>query len=96
MLKMMLSCDLNTMKCTADDIDREFSTFALSYLRVSDSIWVFTYPSGYKGSYLPENETIFYDHFEKFCDDESAIVITDLKESFYNLPESAHMLLNRD
>lgn len=97
MLKMMLCCDVTTMNCTADDIDSELSTFAPSYQRVSDSIWFFTYPSGFVGSYCPATESIFYDHFEKFCKDDSVIFVIDLREKFYcNLPESAMYFLEQD
>ncbi len=97
MLKLMLCCDVATMNCTAADIDRELSTFAPSHMRVSESIWLFSYPSGFRGSYFSVESTIFDDHFEKFCKDDSVIFVINLKERYYyNLPESALSFLNPD
>ena len=97
-IKMMLCCDVNTMKCTPSDIDRELSTFAISYLRVSDSIWLFKYPSGWQGSYLRPEADLFHDHFERYTEDESSIILIELSDRmiYYNLPKSAHTFLTED
>ena len=97
-IKMMLCCDVNTMKCTPADIDRELSTFAISFLRVSDSIWLFKYPSGWQGSYERPEVHLFYDHFEKYTVEDSSIIMLELidRTIYYNLPEAAHNFLSKD
>lgn len=98
MIKMMLCCDLKTMKCAPDDIDQELSTFAISFVRVSDAIWLFKYPSGFEGSFLRPEEHLFYDHFEKFTEEESSIILVELddRKLYYNLPETVHNFLMED
>ena len=97
MLDFMLACDLSTLSCTATDIDKEVASFSSSYIRVSDSIWLFKYPSGYHGSFLTPEEYLFLDHFEKFTHDESIIAIIMLQDRhYYNLPEPAHRFLSEE
>ena len=94
MLRFALYCDLSTMYCTAQDINDELSKFAKSYVQANNSLWFFRYPSGFDGNPLPKDEHLFYDHFEKFTDEESIIFIEILRDDhFYNLPDSVHQFL---
>lgn len=97
MLDFLISCDVSTLNCSADDISKEIETFANSYVRVSDSIWLFKYPSGFHGSFLAPEEHLFIDHFEKFTHSESTFILLQLKDRFYyNLPKSACSFLEQD
>ncbi len=97
MLQFILYCDLSTMNCTALDINEELSSFAKSYLQVNNALWFFKYPNIFAGSYLPKEEHLFYDHFEKFTSENSIIFLSLLDDKYYyNLPEIADQFLCSD
>ena len=97
MLRFALYCDLSTMSCTAQDINKELSAFADSYVQVTDSLWLFRYPDGFDGNPLPKEEHLFYDHFEKFTGEDGIIFLEILRNNdYYNLPDSAHQFLCRE
>lgn len=85
------------MACSADDIDNELSSFARLFLRVNNSLWFFECSDEFNGSFLPAEESIFYDHFEKFTDKGSIIYLDVVqKQSFYNLPDNVSEFLQED
>lgn len=95
MLNFLLYCDLSTMNCSASDINTELSDFANSYVQVNNSLWFFKYPDGFDGNPLPKDEHLFYDHFEKFTDEDSVIFLAILdKNHYYNLPENVVQFLS--
>lgn len=97
MLNFLLYCDLSTMSCTAHDINAELQKFSKGYVQVNDSLWFFKYPDGFDGNPLPKDEHLFYDHFQKFTNDESTIFIEILHNNhYYFLPEEAHSFLALD
>ena len=47
--------------------------------------------------FLPTEENIFYDHFEKFTNEDSIIYLDVVqKQSFYNLPDNVSEFLQED
>ena len=96
-IKIMLYCDLSTMSCCADDIDNELSSFARSFLRANNSLWFFECSNEFNGSFLPTEENIFYDNFEKYTNEDSIIYLDVVqKQSFYNLPDNVSEFLQED
>lgn len=97
MQKFILYCDLSTMHCTANDICRELSDFAIDYVQVNQSLWFFKYDNESDLNPLPNDEHLFYDYFEKFTNEESIIFIEILrKDHYYQLPDEAHHFLKTD
>ena len=97
MLIFLLYCDLPTMNCSADEICKELSSFSSGYIQVNSSLWFFKYPDGFDGNPLPKDEHLFYDHFEKFTNEESNIFIEILRnDHYYLLPEEVHRFLEQD
>lgn len=91
MLKLMLYCDLSTMKCTSDDINRELAQFSSSYVQVNNSLWFFKYDDDFNSSCLQKDEVIFYEYFEKHLKEDSIIFISllnshDSRGRMYQLP----------
>ena len=37
----MLCCDISTLRCTSDDLERVLSEFSTRYYKISDSLWLF-------------------------------------------------------
>ena len=97
MLKFLLYCDLSTMNCSAADICDELRVFAYDYIQVNPSLWFFKYSAVINVSPLPKDEYLFYEHFEKFTDDNSVIFIEILHDNhYYILPEKVHHFLETD
>ena len=97
MLQFILYCDLRTMCCAADDINAELSSFAASYVQVNNSLWFFKYPESFDGNPLPKDEHLFYEHFEKFTDENSIIFLAILNDNHtYNLPDAVNRFLDSD
>lgn len=97
MLKLMLFCDLTTLNCTVEDIESELSSFSNSFTKVNGSMWFFTYPSEFNGSFLPKPEQIFNDHFEKFTNDNSLVYIGILSEdNYYMLSDESSQFLSQE
>lgn len=97
MLNFLLYCDLSTMNCTADDINAELQEFSNGYAQANNSLWFFKYPDGFDGSPLPKDEHLFYDHFQKFANDDSIIFIEILRrDHYYVLPDKVHSFLESD
>ena len=63
MQKFLLYCDLSTMNCTSNDICKELSTFTISYVQATSSLWFFKYDNERDLDILPNYEHLFYDHF---------------------------------
>lgn len=97
MLTFLLYCDLSTMNCTSYDINVELEKISGSYVQVNDSLWFFKYPDGFDGNPLPKDEHLFYDHFEKFTNENSVIFIEFLRnDHYYNLPDEVSSFLESD
>lgn len=96
MFKFILYCDLNTLRCTSEDINKELRAFSGKFLQVNTSLWIFTYPNEYQGYQITHEEHIFLEYFEKYTDTESIIVITEVSNTvrfFGELPQVALDLL---
>lgn len=97
MLQFLLYCDLATMNCTASDINAELGSFASSYVQVNNNLWFFSYPKAFDGHFLPKEEALFCDHFEKFSKEDSVIFLAELgSRYYYNLPDAAHQFFSKD
>ncbi len=97
MLTFLLYCDLSTMNCTSYDINVELKKISGSYVQVNDSLWFFKYPDSFDGNPLPKDEHLFYDHFEKFTNENSVIFIEVLRnDHYYNLPDEVSSFLESD
>ena len=97
MLKLLLYCDLSTMNCSAEDINRELSSFSKSYIQANNSLWFFKYPDDFDGNYLPKDQYLFCNHFEKFTNEDSIIFIEVLRDDhYYNLPDKVCSFLESD
>lgn len=97
MQKFILYCDLSTMNCTGDDICKELEKFAIGYVQVNDSLWFFKYNNENDSDPLPNDEHLFYDHFEQFTNEKSIIFIEILhRDHYYNLPDDVHIFLEQD
>lgn len=97
MQKFILYCDLSTMNCTADDICNELEKFTMDYVQANNSLWFFKYDDKSDFDPLPNDEHLFYDHFEQFTNEESIIFIEILRrDHYYNLPDDVHNFLERD
>ena len=97
MSKFLLYCDLSTMNCSASDICRELSQFSNDYVQVNSSLWFFKYSDSSANSPLPKDEYLFYEHFEKFTNENSIIFIEILHdEHYYILPDKVHRFLEKD
>ena len=97
MLTFLLYCDLSTMTCTSYDINAELKKISRSHVQVNDSLWFFKYPDDFDGNLLPKDEQLFYDHFEKFTNENSIIFIEVLRnDHYYNLPDEVSSFLESD
>ena len=68
-----------------------------SHVQVNDSLWFFKYPDDFDGNLLPKDEQLFYDHFEKFTNENSIIFIEVLRnDHYYNLPNEVSSFLESD
>jgi hypothetical protein len=85
------------MNCTSYDINVELKKISGSYVQVNDSLWFFKYPDSFDGNPLPKDEHLFYDHFEKFTNENSVIFIEVLRnDHYYNLPDEVSSFLESD
>lgn len=97
MQKFILYCDLSTMNCTADDICKELEKFTLGYVQTNNSLWFFKYDNESDFNPFSNDEHLFYDHFEKFTNEESIIFLEILRrDHYYNLPDDVHNFLEQD
>ncbi len=97
MQKFILYCDLSTMNCSADDICNELEKFTMGYAQANNSLWFFKYDNESDFTPLPNDEHLFYDHFEQFTSEESIIFIEILRhDHYYNLPDDVHDFLEQD
>lgn len=97
MQKFILYCDLSTMNCSADDICKQLKMFTMGYVQANNSLWFFKYDDERDFDPLPNDEHLFYDHFEQFTNEESIIFIEILRrDHFYNLPDDVHNFLEQD
>ncbi len=96
MQKFILYCDLSTMNCTSNDICKELEKFTMGYAQVNNSLWFFKYDNESDLDPLPNDEHLFYDHFEQFTNEESIIFIEILRnDHYYNLPDDVHNFLEQ-
>lgn len=88
MITFLLYCDMQTMKCTVSDIDKELGTFVNSFVRVNDSLCFFKYPKRFDGYFVPPSEWILEEHLDKFMDENSIVYIEEVGDRNYcNLPD---------
>lgn len=97
MLKCFLYCDIKSLNCSAEDIEKALSDFAVSFIRVNDSIWLFKYTDTFNGYWESHESYIFNTYFEKFTTDQSLVLLSRIEDRFYyNLPEDCAYYLNSD
>lgn len=97
MQKFILYCDLSTMNCTVNDINKELEKFTLGYRQANHSLWFFKYDNENDFNPLPNDEHLFYEHFEQYTNEESIIFIGILRhDHYYNLPDNVHNFLEQD
>lgn len=97
MKNFLLYCDLSTMNCTAEEINKTLSSFTKSHSQVNNSLWFFKYDVERDFHPLPKEERIFYDYFEQFVNKDSVIFIEKLRnDHYYQLPDATNDFLSQD
>jgi len=92
----LIYCKLDTLKCTAEDIDARLETNAQGYMHVNDSLWLVKLESGYIGTYLRKEDYLMDVVLGEFVRPDSFIIIAPLNQAYWELPPDVHSFLQHD
>ena len=92
----LIYCKLDTLKCTAEDIDAKLEANTQGYMHVNDSLWLVKLESGYIGTYLRKDEFLLDVVLGEFLRPDSFIIIAPLNQAYWELPPDVHSFLLHD
>lgn len=92
----LIYCKLDTLKCTAEDIDARLEANTCGYIQVNNSLWLVKLKSGYIGTYLHKDEYLMDIVLRDYITPQSFIIIAPLAEAHWELPPDIHRFLVED
>lgn len=91
-MNYLLCCDLSTLNCSQEELEKLVSSFSYKHLKVSNNIWLFKCQKNeYACKLSSVPEYIIDNILDQVCDNNSVIFITEISSQkyYYSLPNSA-------
>ena len=86
----MIYCELDSMvNCTAEQLNDIIVSNTEDCIKLNERVWFANIEKHKHSSYLSATEDFFYDHIEKYTNENSIFIIVELaRSSMYNIPDS--------
>ncbi len=98
-MKYLLYCDMKTLKCTENTINKILKDNSDSYMQISKDLWAFdTYEHSFCWEFQSVTEYFINVLLDEYLSENSICIISDVKTNhlYYNLPLDAADYLNND
>lgn len=95
----MLCCDISTLRCKADDVERVLSEFSTRYHKVSDSLWLFcACKLPLTDAFVAPHEYVITHLLRKYTTPESVLFSFRIPSNgfYWELPDAAEEFLSID